>query len=76
MRWNIIVECVGEDGKRSTITLGTIDGAGRGHVSPNLVSTSIGKIPRRLRCLRSKRNSKRCINQSGLSAQRGEIRVL
>jgi len=24
MRWNIIVECVGEDGKRSTITLGTI----------------------------------------------------
>jgi len=22
MRWNIIVECVGEDGKRSTITLG------------------------------------------------------
>src|SRR6202047_2689589 len=25
MRWNIIVECVGEDGKRSTITLGTIE---------------------------------------------------
>ena len=24
MRWNIIVECVGEDGKRSTITLGTV----------------------------------------------------
>ena len=25
MRWNITVECVGEDGKRSTITLGTIE---------------------------------------------------
>jgi hypothetical protein len=25
MRWNIIVECVGEDGKRSTFTLGTIE---------------------------------------------------
>jgi hypothetical protein len=25
MRWNIIVECVGEDDKRSTITLGTIE---------------------------------------------------
>jgi hypothetical protein len=25
MRWNIIVECVGEDGQRSTITLGTIE---------------------------------------------------
>jgi hypothetical protein len=25
MRWNIIVECVGEDGKRSAITLGTIE---------------------------------------------------
>jgi hypothetical protein len=25
MRWNIIVECVGEDGKRSTIKLGTIE---------------------------------------------------
>jgi hypothetical protein len=25
MRWNIIVECVGEDGKRSTITLGTVE---------------------------------------------------
>ncbi len=25
MRWNIIVECVGEDGKRSTITLSTIE---------------------------------------------------
>jgi hypothetical protein len=25
MRWNIIVECVGEDRKRSTITLGTIE---------------------------------------------------
>jgi hypothetical protein len=25
MRWNIIVECVGEDGKQSTITLGTIE---------------------------------------------------
>jgi hypothetical protein len=25
MRWNIIVECVGEEGKRSTITLGTIE---------------------------------------------------
>ena len=25
MRWNIIVECVGEDGKRFSITLGTIE---------------------------------------------------
>jgi len=25
MRWNIILECVGEDGKRSTIALGTIE---------------------------------------------------
>jgi hypothetical protein len=25
MRWNIIVECVGEDGKQSTTTLGTIE---------------------------------------------------
>jgi hypothetical protein len=25
MRWNIIVECVGEDGKRSAIRLGTIE---------------------------------------------------
>jgi hypothetical protein len=25
MRWNIKVECVGEDAKRSTITLGTIE---------------------------------------------------
>ena len=25
MRWNIIVECVGEGGQRSTITLGTIE---------------------------------------------------
>jgi hypothetical protein len=25
MRWNIIVECVGEDGKQSAITLGTIE---------------------------------------------------
>jgi hypothetical protein len=25
MRWNIIVECVGEDGKQSTITLGAVE---------------------------------------------------
>ena len=25
MRWNIIVECVGEDDKQSTITLGTVE---------------------------------------------------
>src|SRR5580700_9242549 len=25
MRWNIIVECVGEDGQQSTITLGTVE---------------------------------------------------
>jgi hypothetical protein len=25
MRWNIILECVGKDGKQSTITLGTIE---------------------------------------------------
>jgi hypothetical protein len=25
MHWNIIVECVGEDGKLSAITLGTIE---------------------------------------------------
>jgi len=25
LRWNIIVECVGEDGKQSTIALGTVE---------------------------------------------------
>jgi hypothetical protein len=25
MRWNIILECIGEDGEQSTITLGTIE---------------------------------------------------
>ena len=25
MRWNIILECVGKDGKQSTIALGTIE---------------------------------------------------
>ena len=25
MRWNIVVECVGEDGKQPTIILGTIE---------------------------------------------------
>jgi hypothetical protein len=27
MRWNIIVECVGEDGQQSTITLGALNGS-------------------------------------------------
>ena len=25
MRWNIIVECVGEDGKQSKVALGTVE---------------------------------------------------
>jgi hypothetical protein len=76
MRWNIIMECVGEDRKRSTITLGSIDGAGRGHVSPNLVSTSIEKIPGRLRCLRFERNSKMHKSIRVTRRNGGEIRVL
>jgi hypothetical protein len=36
MRWNIIVECVGEDGKRSTITLGTIERVAGSTTAENL----------------------------------------
>jgi hypothetical protein len=36
MRWNIIVECVGEDGKRSTITLGTIERLAESTTAENL----------------------------------------
>src|ERR1700682_372568 len=36
MRWNIIVECVGEDGKRSTITLGTIERLAASTTAENL----------------------------------------
>src|SRR5271166_6506047 len=36
MRWNIIVECVGEDGQRSTITLGTIERVAASTTAENL----------------------------------------
>ena len=36
MRWNIIVECVGEDGKRSTITLGAIERLAESTTAENL----------------------------------------
>jgi hypothetical protein len=36
MRWNIIVECVGEDGKRSTITLGNIERLAESTTAENL----------------------------------------
>jgi hypothetical protein len=36
MRWNIIVECVGEDGKQSTITLGTVERLAEGTTAENL----------------------------------------
>ena len=39
MRWNIIVECVREDGKQSTITLSTIERlAGRTTVAMPFIS--------------------------------------
>src|ERR1700746_1718097 len=36
MHWNIILECIGEDGKRSTITLGTIERPGGSTTAENL----------------------------------------
>ena len=36
MRWNIIVECVGEDGQRSTTTLGTIERLAASTTAENL----------------------------------------
>ena len=36
MRWNIIVECVGEDGKQSTITLGTVERLAESTTAENL----------------------------------------
>jgi hypothetical protein len=36
MRWNIIAECVGEDGKQSTVTLGTIERLARSTTAENL----------------------------------------
>src|SRR6202035_3234736 len=36
MRWNIIAECVGEDGQRSTITLGTSERLATSTTSENL----------------------------------------
>ena len=36
MRWNIIVKCVGEDGKQSTITLGTIERLAESTTAENL----------------------------------------
>jgi hypothetical protein len=36
MRWNVIVECVGEDGKRSTITLGSIERLAASTTAENL----------------------------------------
>ena len=36
MRWNIIVECVGEDGRQSTITLGTVERLAESTTAENL----------------------------------------
>jgi hypothetical protein len=36
MRWNIVVECVGEYGNQSTITLGTIERLAAGTTAENL----------------------------------------
>src|SRR5271165_1260673 len=36
MRWNIIVECVGEDGQKSTITLGTVERLAESTTAENL----------------------------------------
>ena len=36
MRWNIIVECVGEDGQRSTITLDAIERLAASTTAENL----------------------------------------
>jgi hypothetical protein len=36
MRWNIIAECVGEDGQRSTIALGTIERLAASTTAENL----------------------------------------
>jgi hypothetical protein len=36
MRWNIIVECVGEDGKQSTIALGTVERLAESTTAENL----------------------------------------
>jgi hypothetical protein len=44
MRWNIIVECVGKDGKQSKITLGTIERLAGSTIAENLgVNPSIGR---------------------------------
>jgi hypothetical protein len=50
MRWNIIVECVGEDRNRSTITLGTIERLAGSTSAANLgVNQSICRNRSRLR---------------------------
>ena len=36
MRWNIILECVGEDGKQHAVTLGTIERLARSTTAENL----------------------------------------
>ena len=36
MRWNVIVECVGKDGKQSTITLGTVERLAESTTAENL----------------------------------------
>jgi hypothetical protein len=47
MRWNIIVECVGEDDIQSTITLGTMNGSPG--VRLRKISESIFRNRRKLR---------------------------
>ena len=45
MRWNIIVECVGEDGKQSTISLGTIQRLAGSTTAENLGVSEAGCRP-------------------------------
>jgi hypothetical protein len=44
MRWNITVECIGEDGQRSTIALGTIKRLAASTTAENLVVQSGGCV--------------------------------
>jgi len=45
MRWNIIVESVGEDGKQSTVTLGTIERLAGSTTTENLGAFVKGRRP-------------------------------
>jgi hypothetical protein len=49
MRWNIIVECVGEDSKQSTITLGTFE-----RLAGSTTAENLGSIRRNRSRLRTR----------------------